>query len=233
MTTNQLLPISRDFTALAPLKRQEACTRLPIKPAVLHCGAFKLRAAAPDTPTLSQLPEPSGDWKRKIPVIGETFFFTSDAASWARDRVACHGPVFQSHLLGKPTVVVGDLPNWQKALAADFKHLHQKFPESFMKASGSMPMNIKEVHASRRKTIAKAFESEAMAGYLPFMEAILTKYLAIWADKPAGVDLRRAGQTLGFEFAAALVLGQELDEQTRDELSQHYANVIKAFFTIP
>ena len=41
------------------------------------------------------------------------------------------------------------------------------------------------------------------------------------------------GRTLGFEFAAALVLGRELDEQTRDELSQHYANVIKAFFTIP
>ena len=44
----------------------------------------------------------------------------------------------------------------------------------------------------QRKTIAKAFEGEAMAGYLPFMEAILTKYLARWAETPAGVDLRQA-----------------------------------------
>lgn len=41
------------------------------------------------------------------------------------------------------------------------------------------------------------------------------------------------GQTLGFEFAAALVLGRELDDRTRDMLSQHYANVLKSFFCIP
>lgn len=44
----------------------------------------------------------------------------------------------------------------------------------------------------QRKAIGKAFEGEAMAEYLPFMESILTKYLAVWADEPAGVDLRRA-----------------------------------------
>ena len=44
---------------------------------------------------------------------------------------------------------MGDLTNWQKALAADFKNLHQTFPESFMRASGAMAVNDKEVHASR------------------------------------------------------------------------------------
>ena len=52
----------------------------------------------------------------------------------------------------------------------------------------------------QRKTIARAFEGEAMAGYLPFMEAILTKYLAIWADRPAGVDLRQAVGLLVFSL---------------------------------
>ena len=54
-----------------------------------------------------------------------------------------------------------------------------------------------------------------------------------WAFRLFRSIVTLQGRTLGFEFAAALVLGRELDEQTRDELSQHYANVIKAFFTIP
>ena len=41
------------------------------------------------------------------------------------------------------------------------------------------------------------------------------------------------GRKLGFEFAAALVLGRELDEQTRDSLSVHFSNVINSFFSIP
>lgn len=41
------------------------------------------------------------------------------------------------------------------------------------------------------------------------------------------------GRKLGFEFAAALVLGRELDEPTRDSLSVHFATVISAFFSIP
>ena len=40
------------------------------------------------------------------------------------------------------------------------------------------------------------------------------------------------GRKLGFEFAAALVLGRELDDQTRDELSAHYSTVLTAFFTV-
>ena len=74
-------------------------------------------------------------------------------------RVARHGPVFQSHLLGKPTVVVGDLASWQKALAADFKHLHQLYPESFTRASGARAVNDKEVHASRVSAPALASTS--------------------------------------------------------------------------
>ena len=41
------------------------------------------------------------------------------------------------------------------------------------------------------------------------------------------------GRQLGFELAAALVLGRELDQSTQNELSQHYANVMNASFTLP
>ena len=68
-------------------------------------------------------------------------------------RMARHGPVFQSHLLGKPTVVVGDLANWQRVMAADFQYVNQTFPESFMKASGAKTNPDKNVHAFRVRSL--------------------------------------------------------------------------------
>ncbi|KAK9838678.1 hypothetical protein WJX74_001136 [Apatococcus lobatus] len=159
--------------------------------------------------------------------------FGADPLKWSRERIARHGPVFQSHLLGQPIVIVGDLVNWQKALNAEFKSVAMNFPESFRKASGQTGTADKDTHAFQRKAISKAFEPEAMAGYLPFMEQILRRYLDLWASQSAGVDLVAAGRKLGFEFAAALVLGKELDEATRDSLSVHFSNVINSFFTIP
>ncbi|KAK9866586.1 hypothetical protein WJX84_001083 [Apatococcus fuscideae] len=192
----------------------------------------KVQAATPQQ-VLHELPLPTGDWTCNIPVLGETLLFTADPAKWSRERMARHGPVFQSHILGKPTVIVGDLVNWQKVLSTDFKHVGQYFTESFAKASGVAVVADKNQHAFQRKAIAHAFEPEAMASYLPFMRGILHRYLDIWAAMPAGVDLRSAGRKLGFEFAAALVLGRELDESTRDRMSEHYAAVMNAFFTIP
>ncbi len=64
-------------------------------------------------------------------------------------RMTRHGPVFQSHLLGKPTVVVGDLANWQRVLSADFQHVDQRFPESFVKAAGANPHLDKAKHSFR------------------------------------------------------------------------------------
>ncbi|KAK9866592.1 hypothetical protein WJX84_007660 [Apatococcus fuscideae] len=190
------------------------------------------KAAATEEPALESLATPTGEWTRNIPLLGETLLFSSDPLRWSRERMAQHGPVFQSHLLGQPVVVVGDLANWQRALSAEFKHVEMWFPESFTLVSGAKATTGKEQHALQRKAIARAFEPDAMASYLPFMEQILRRYLDQWASQPNGVDLVAAGRKLGFEFAAALVLGRELDDQTRDELSAHYSTVLTAFFTV-
>lgn len=55
--------------------------------------------------------------------------------------------MFQSHLLGQPIVIVGDLVNWQKALNAEFKSVAMNFPESFKKASGQTGTADKDTHA--------------------------------------------------------------------------------------
>lgn len=55
--------------------------------------------------------------------------------------------MFQSHLLGQPIVIVGDLVNWQKALNAEFKSVAMNFPESFKRAAGATGTTDKHAHA--------------------------------------------------------------------------------------
>ena len=61
----------------------------------------------------------------------------------------------------------------------------------------------------------------------------LSRFENLYCSKRPHVICARRGASWGFEFAAALVLGRELDESTRDRMSEHYAAVMNAFFTIP
>lgn len=88
-TTSRLLQQPTPCLAF-PLecRLQQPGTRFPRQPFLRDSGRTRPRAAALNKPFLSRLPEPSGDWTANIPVLGETLLFSSDPASWARDRSA-------------------------------------------------------------------------------------------------------------------------------------------------
>jgi len=46
---------------------------------------------------------PAGRW---FPVIGETLAFLAKPFEFIENRVSVHGPIFRTHLLGKPTVIL-------------------------------------------------------------------------------------------------------------------------------
>ena len=50
------------------------------------------------------LPVPPGS--RGLPVVGETLAFLRNPERFQAERIAKHGPIFSTHLLGHPTIVV-------------------------------------------------------------------------------------------------------------------------------
>jgi hypothetical protein len=56
------------------------------------------------TTDLDDKPLPPGN--RWFPLLGETLAFLKNAFAFVEQRVARHGPVFRTHLLGRPTVVL-------------------------------------------------------------------------------------------------------------------------------
>ena len=130
---------------------------------------------------------PAGRW---FPVIGETLAFLAKPFEFIENRVAVHGPIFRTHLLGKPTVI---LAGGQTAgIFAD---------EELCLREGAVPPHIRELfgggsinlldgakHLSRKRQILAAFVPEALAAYVPAMQALVEGAFARWAKAGMPID---------------------------------------------
>ncbi len=108
-----------------------------------------------------------------------------DSFAFVASRQAEHGPVFKTHLLGHPAaVIVG--PEATRAFID---------PERIQR-EGSMPTNVQElfagpslpmldgsVHRARKQQVLAAFTNEALASYLPAMQAHAEASLAAWVEQ--------------------------------------------------
>lgn len=145
-------------------------------------------ASAPPAPSARSAPlPPAGRW---FPVIGETLAFLAKPFEFIENRVAAHGPIFRTHLLGKPTVI---LAGGQTAgIFAD---------EQITMRDGSIPDHVRELfggrslglldgaeHATRKRQILAAFVPEALPAYLPAMQSLVEKTIASWAAKGEAIE---------------------------------------------
>jgi cytochrome P450/tellurite resistance protein len=132
---------------------------------------------------VSLLPAPPA--RRWFPVIGETLLFLAKPFELIEERVAMHGPIFRTHLLGKSTVVLAG--GETAGVFAD---------EQLCVRDGSIPDHVRELfggrslglldgaeHATRKRQILAAFVPEALPGYVPAMQALVESALARWTEE--------------------------------------------------
>jgi retinoid hydroxylase len=170
-----------------------------------------------------------------LPLVGETLAFVSNPFAFVSERRARFGDVFRTSLLGKPTVFL-----------AGPKRTETWLDESKVQREGAMPGNLLQLfggdadivplldgaaHARRKQSLLAAFAPEAIAGYLPGLQARMEAQLATWlanGQGPVTADLK----TLAIESLAGAILGLERgDELTR--LLADNAILAKAFVALP
>ena len=130
---------------------------------------------------------PGGRW---FPVIGETLAFLAKPFEFIDERVARHGPIFRTHLLGKVTVFLAG--GETAGVFAD---------EQICMRDGATPNHIRELfggrslglldgaeHATRKRQILAAFVPEALPAYLPAMQTLVETTLARWASRDEELD---------------------------------------------
>jgi cytochrome P450/tellurite resistance protein len=137
--------------------------------------------------TSNEKAPPGGRW---FPVIGETLAFLAKPFEFIDERVAKYGPVFRTHLLGKPTVILAGGES-----AGVFAN------EQLCVRDGSIPDHVRELfggrslglldgaeHATRKRQILAAFLPEALPAYLPAMQALVETTLAHGVGKGEELD---------------------------------------------
>jgi len=168
-----------------------------------------------------------------LPLLGETLEFAKNPFAFIDRRLAAHGRVFRTHLLGRPTVVIAG-PD----AAGNFID-----SERVMRA-GSMPANIEALfagkslplldgdqHRARKSIVLQGFSRAALDAYLPTLQAIVERGFAGWvaAGEVRWLDeLKR----LAIEGICATVIGMEPGDEM-DRLRRDYDTLTAAFAALP
>ncbi|MBA3545968.1 MAG: cytochrome P450 [Nannocystis sp.] len=175
-------------------------------------------------PTGARLPAPPGS--HGLPVLGETLEFLRSPHHFADTRIARFGKVYQSHILGKPTVfLIGAQANhW--IFAGEGRYLENEWSPAIRKLLGANCLSLisGDAHKQRRKLLAPHFKRTSMAGCVAPMVAIAQAHLDRWARDAGRGSLAVVPRmrAMVFEIAAVYLLGDTddlgvgLEEFSRD-----------------
>jgi cytochrome P450 len=182
-------------------------------------------------PSPARSPLPPG--RNGLPLLGETIAFAKNPFRFIDQRLAAHGRVFRSHVLGRPTVVIAG-PD-ATALFID--------PERVMR-EGSMPPHIQglfggrslplldgDAHRARKSLVLQGFSRAALTAYLPAMQSIVEGAFERWS-KQGEIRWLEEMKRLSIEVICSTVIGMQPGEEM-EALRRDYATVTGAFAALP
>jgi retinoid hydroxylase len=177
------------------------------------------------------MPAPPGDLG--LPFLGEALPFLKDPFTFMTARTARHGNVWKTRILGD-TVVFFTGPD-------AFRFFMN--PDNFTRTKGSPPHMQDLFHADavpfidgdrfriRKRLLNLAFTPDAMASYLPGLEALAARYLSAWADQP---EVRLNGELARLAFDTANVLFAGADPTVRnDAVAKDFDTFVGGMFAPP
>ena len=171
--------------------------------------------------------------KMGFPFVGETLTFLRQS-DFAVKRYAQYGPIYKTHLMGRPTAVLAGAEANEFLLNSGMDHFSwaSGWPNTFKELLGrSLFVQDGEEHRHKRRLIAPAFHGRALASYVEMMDQIIQKYLAFWEEKEEFAWFTEF-KKMTFEIATVLLLGSEQEEETA-VLSQKFSDLTAGFFTLP
>ncbi|MFY7806396.1 MAG: cytochrome P450 [Limnoraphis robusta] len=181
------------------------------------------------TQTKPTLPLPPGTLG--LPLIGETISFLRDA-DFVKKRQEKYGSVFKTNIFGRPTIVmIGSEAN-RFIFTNEKKYFESNWPPSTKTLLGPAALSIQtgDIHKSRRKLLAQAFQPRALAGYVPTMEKLTRRYLQNWEQQKTFAwypELRK----YTFDVACKLLIGEESASET--SMAEWFEIWGEGLFTLP
>ncbi len=174
------------------------------------------------------LPLPPGSFG--LPVVGETLSFLRDP-NFTANRHKQYGPIFKTHLFGRPTVMlIGAEAN--RMVLTENQYFAISWPHSTKVLLGPASLSVQTgiEHQKRRKLLSQAFQPRALAGYVTTMEDITHSYLHKW-EQLGTLTWYPELRNYTFDIACKLLVGNDSSSET--SLGQVFKTWCDGLFTIP
>ncbi|ARV62600.1 cytochrome P450 [Nostocales cyanobacterium HT-58-2] len=175
------------------------------------------------------LPLPPG--KFGLPFIGETISFLGDP-DFAKKRQQRYGPIFKTHLFGRPTVVMIGAEANRFLFSNENQYFSMSWPDStkILLGASSLTVQTGDEHKNRRKLLSQAFQPRALTGYLSTMQNITQSYLHKW-ERMGTLTWYPELKKYTFDVACKFLVGTDGASDSRfGELFEDYSN---GLFSIP
>ncbi|KAK3158843.1 hypothetical protein QOZ80_2AG0142330 [Eleusine coracana subsp. coracana] len=203
-----------------------------VAPLVLACAIRGRRARRQASSSGKSLPLPPGSmgW----PYVGETFQLYSSKnpnVFFARKQNR-HGPIFKTHILGCPCVMVSS-PEAARFVLVTQAHLFKPtFPASKERMLGPQAIFFQQgdYHAHLRRLVSRAFSPEAIRASVPAIEAIALRCLQLWDGQL--VNTFQEMKTYALNVALLSIFGEE-EMRYIEELKQCYLTLEKGYNSMP
>lgn len=169
------------------------------------------------------------------PVIGETFEFIVQNATFYKSRRDKYGHVYRTHVMGRPTIRVSGANNIRKILRSEHSYVASQWPPSIRRVLGpnalSMMDEITE-HKERKKLLSNLFQPESLNSFIPVIRKITKHYLETWCQKGKILGFSEC-RNLGFDVALQCLAGFDCNAEIASELSDKYEQMVYNMFSLP
>ena len=168
-----------------------------------------------------------------LPLVGETLQFLRNP-DFVAQRTAEYGPIFRTHLLGRPAVIMSGPEASRFLLHEGMAHFSwgEGWPQNFRVLLGrSLFLMDGEEHKRNRKLLTPAFHGRALEGYASTINDITHKYLQQWTAQkrfPWFIEFKK----MTFEIASTLLIGSQPGAEN-DQLSQYFTDLTNGLFAVP
>jgi retinoid hydroxylase len=168
-----------------------------------------------DSLLTERLPLPPG--ARGLPWIGETIAWVRDPLRFAQERYERYGPVWRTHLMGRPCVTLLG-PEANHFILSSHAHLFSSRagwgkPITSLIGGGLSLIDGPE-HRRHRRMIQPALHGTILARYANVMHELTFRHANDWA-RQGTLRLFDGFKHLSFDIAAALMLRARTDAETR------------------
>ena len=171
--------------------------------------------------------------RRGLPLLGETLAFARNPFRFIDDRLARHGRIFRTNVLGRDSVVIASPDAAGRFIDTSVVMREGAMPPHVQELFGgeSLPLLDGETHRGRKNLVLQAFTRPAIASYLPQIQGAIERYFKSWAG--AG-EIRWLDEMkrLSIEVICTTVIGMKTGEEM-DQLRRDYGVLTGGFATLP